>query len=797
MIQLDDSFRSERGRGFVRLIERDVEDRQHRLAKIRLARSLYYGDKAPVKGPWAGASDVHLPVILEKVETLVPKCVNAFWGMTPVVQVQRVADEFMPEDTNDVETFLDWGLNYDIACLYLTTEAWFRNAVLDGVSYVKIYWDRKWRSTIEPWTLKTMWDTGDVDHAGASVDAPRLRTMLDLLVDIFGAPGANNLQRALLSFTAARGNMDPAFTSDTLAMALDAETGIGTKWYVEFLENRRRLSAEVEFVRSEFVDEITARVRRRIIEYDAPRVEVVEYEDLIVPFRALDVQTASRVTQQFWLTQRDIEERVASGEWQLTEEDLQILRAHGTVRQEELPNNRDLATQKDRVLGETNVEQREEKIDRPDGLSPYNDNKILCFEVYTRDHVPGEDAPTEVIYHIPYALEKIASVNYLDEIFPHGRRPYAGIKYRPISGRWDAVGLGEDLAAISIEVDTIINHINNSQELINNPFFFYVPAAMAVTPEVLNGIAPGQGIPIGDVNGVLFPRFAAEPLANLSALDSLLLFADRVTASPMNAGTPQVRNAPRTARGTMALISEGNVKLDVLIVRWQLTGWMELIEQTFGLYQKKMSDEKWYYATGSEQKAIARRMTPQQIRGRYMFKFGGNSVNTNREILRSLAQVRYATVMSHPDYATDPQVRRNALQDFLRHFGEGTDTSRLMPAMPGQGAYTHPPMPQDQENQALALGIMVEVLPTDNHQDHLRIMEQWTKSPQFDALPPEAVAMVAVHKRAHIQGVQAALAAGGQFQPGMANNIPTGVSNASTLAGGGSADLNTLEGGVQ
>jgi hypothetical protein len=792
MIKLTEEFSKERGRQFLRLIKRDIEDRSTRLAKIQLARALYYGDKAPVQGPWVGASDVHLPVILEKVEGGVPKCVNAFWGMQPIVQVERVPDEFMPEDTDDTELFFDWSLNSDIADLYLTTENWFRNAFLDGISHVKIFWHRKWRRIVEPWSIKKMWDLGDNDHTGTSVDVPRPKTVLDILTDIFGAPGANNLQKSLLDFnhdpTAEKAQqltdlgMDP--NSPELAMVLDGDSGVGTRWNVSFLENRRSLWATVELESSEFVDEVIARVSRRVMEYDAPKVEVVEYEDLIIPFRALDIQSASRVSQQFWLTIEEIERRAAMGEWDLTEQDLENLRANRTVRQEELPNNRNLAEQKDRVTGTTGGDQREETIDLPEGYAPYNENKVLCFEVYTRDHFPGETESTEVIYQIPYALQKVASARYLDEEFPHGRRPFATLKYQPISGRWDAIGLGENLAPLAIEIDTIINHINNSQELINNPFFFFTPAAMSVTPEVLNGIKPGQGVPVSDINGIVFPKFQQEPLANLSALDSLLLFADRVTMSPMNMGSPQVRNAPRTARGTLAMLSEGNIKTDVLITRWQLTGWTEMVQQLFGLYQKRMPDEKWYYVTGSTQKPVPKRTTPAQIRGRFQFKFAGNSVNTNREVLRGIAQVRYSTIMTHPDYATDPQVRRNALEDFLRHFGEGTDISRLMPAMPGQGAYTHPPMDQKQENQALSQGIMLEVLPTDNHPDHLRIMEEYEKTPQFDLMAPEAVGVYAVHKRGHLQGMQAALAAGGQMQPGMANNIP-------------SENLGTLEGGVQ
>ena len=775
MIRLTNEFRSDRGRGLIEAIMQDITDRASRIQQIAQARALYFDERASKVSsePWEGASNIHLPVILEKIEGTVPKLINAFWGTEPVVHVRRVADEFMPEDTNHAEQYLNWGLESDIPNFYETTENWFRNTLIDGNATCKVTWLRKWRKAVDVIPVKRLYYEGDADASGEPVPIARAKSLLDILVELFGPP--SNASRALAGLEVLSGDEDGP---------LD-----GVEVAVDFIEGRRALEATVVLRPSEYFDELDACIYRRHICQDGPQVELMEFEDLIVPYRTQDIQSAARVAQQYWLTIDEVERLVRDGDWSLSDEDMTTLRNRRNTRHPEIDENRTLKHQKDQVVGDGSPDTRDIEISAPAGYKTYDKNKLLFFEVYCEDDVDKDGEPVQVVYQISYDLKKIVDAEYLDEVSPSGRRPLVTLKYLPVSGRWYALGMAELLADINIEVDTILNNTNNAQELINNPFFFYVPAASVVDPDVLRGVRPGMGIPVQDVNGIFFPRFMQEPLANLGAMDALLMFADRMTISSLNTGNQPVRNAPRTARGTMALMSEGNIKTDTLVTRFQLTGWNELCHVIMGLYQRHTPDEKWYYVTGQE---TPRRVRPADIRGRMEFTFTGNTVNTNREIKRTLAQVRYNTVMTHPDMATDPNARREVLRDFLRHWSEGVDIDRLMPAMPGMGGYAHPPMTQQNENQAITAGIAVDVLPTDPHAEHLEVMSRFEAGPVFDNLPPEAVAVFAMHKRGHLMYLQQQMAAQQQpVGPGQGNNVPSGM----TQTGG--TDMDALEGGVQ
>lgn len=782
---LDDAFCKNRGKWLVDEIRHAIRDRADLDGKLQMIRSLYYMDKDPAIGlPWEGASDMHLPVVYEKIEAMVPKVVNAFWGTEPIVHVRRVAQEFMPEETDNAERIINWGVGEDIfPNFYDTSENWFRNALRDGMSTLKVYWLREWEKTVEIHRVKAVYDAGQMTVHGVEAMDARAKTPDEILMEIFGRPSAKH---GLL-------DAEEQDREDVPPGEHMFEELIGLTYDIDFIDDRRRQGGRVVFRLSEYVDEIDVYVYRHVLRHDRPCVEVVEHEDLIVPFRTRDIQDADWVAHQYWLDKSEIERRVDEGTFRLSDEDLDALLNRRKTRQDEMEENQDLKRQKDRVIGEGVKEQRHQTAAHEDSMDEdqfTDNNKFLFFEIYLRDDIDSDNDPIEVIYHVSYDLRKVIGYDYLSEVFPHNRRPFPTIKYKSVSDRWYGQGVGEVLVPINLEVNTILNYVNNNQELINNPFFFYVPAAMHTD---MKPIQPGEGIPIGDVNGVVFPRFNQEPLANLSAMDTLMLFADRMTISPMNAGSTPVRHAPRTARGTMALLGEGNVQLDNMITRWQRTGWEELMHQLMGLYQSFMSDDKYIRVTGDNGVVAARRVSPADIRGRYTFSFTGNTVNTNREVLRTIAQMRYQTIMTHPDMAMDPVARREALKDLLRHFSEGVDISRLVPALPGQGSHSHPPMTQQSENQAMLHGIPIDVLPTDDHAGHLQVLEQFQRSPAFETMPEDRVILFAMHSKQHIEIMQQQQRMTQQpMSGGMANNVPTDVSQV-----GGQADLNMLEGGVQ
>ena len=67
MPTLSKDFRMQRGKWLVGEIKAAIRDRSPLDDKLELVRSLYWMDKDAGAVPWEGASDVHLPVLYEKI----------------------------------------------------------------------------------------------------------------------------------------------------------------------------------------------------------------------------------------------------------------------------------------------------------------------------------------------------------------------------------------------------------------------------------------------------------------------------------------------------------------------------------------------------------------------------------------------------------------------------------------------------------------------------------------------------------------------------------------------------------
>ena len=752
LLQMTEDWRSKRGIELCQLVENDLLNRQEWEDQRAEARAMYYGDIPRPDINWGeDASDIHLPLIFENIERLVPRLNNAIWNVDPHVLVSRTAEDYDPQETRIQERFINWALENDIPDFYITTHSWFRNMLLDGVGIVKTRWRTVWRNTAEIRRIKTHYKQGELSSVGVPVGQAREKTPQEVLDEIFG----------------------PA------QYAIHEDKGAEIR--LTIVEDRRIVeNVRVTFTNnSQFVDEVELIVNRPTLIMDCPEVSVVEAEAFIVPYRTKGVQSARRITHEHWMYLEDVKTEASKDydPWVLTEDDEQRLKAYAqSLSEDQQPsyNNRRLADLKDDVEGV-----------QPNNLSGIESNQLLFYEIYLREDINGDGMVEDVVVQVSPVLKKVMHITFLDMANPHGRRPFATIHFLSPSDRFYCPGLAQFLAPLNIQANITINQVNDRQTIINNPIGFFRPTALPQDPDALQRLRPGDMIPTPDPGGVVFPDWGKAPLSDLTIMESMMMMADRLGTSPLSGGNTQFRNAPRTARGTMALISEGNLKIDVLITMAQKEGFAELMHQLFGLYHTFMPDEKHFWATGHARKRIPEMASRKMMKGKFIFTFTGNTVNTNPEVQRTLAQMRYQVAATNPLYAQDPVKFRELLRDFLSAHSDGTSVERILPDLPGQGAESHPPMPQKLENMAMRNHQPTDVLWSDNDLQHMNDVQQLYHSPEFDYYDDVAIALVAQHYQWHQQNAarkqqMAALAQ----QPG---------------GGGGEqgVGLGGLEGGVQ
>jgi hypothetical protein len=789
MLQLSEEQSKQKGLELCGLIEDDLRARETVVKRRAMMRDLYAG--LPDSAVNEEGVTIHLPVIAEKVDGTTPKIVNAFWNADPIVHVIRMAEEYNSTETDNVERFMNWALISDIVDAYMAFEQWVRNALIDGVSVIKVFWDYAERETVLTKRLPIFWRAGETDYSNQPVPEERVKLPIELLGDLFGT---DPRQRGIAEISRLYKESESRETEYDHLKEVDTFDGLIA--IVDIVENRIRYDdVEVRFEECEYIDEIAVTIKRPVIYRDCPRLELVEFDDLVVPFRtaSLDPVHCPRVTHICYYTMARIKSYMNNCGWDLSDEDMEALASAASTKPEQYryeDGNTSMKEQKDQQIGED------------DGLSlhgaehgTYDSLSVMVYEVYASDDVNDDGEPEEVIYIIPAPLRRVVRSYYLDELFPHGRRPFCDLHYRKSSDRFYSTGMAEMLVGINLEADAIISMVNYAQEIINNPWFFYEPTAFLDQGDIpKRGLRPGEGRKVASVNGIMFPKFMQEPLANLSTLDSLLLFADRLTLSPQSVGSSQVRNSPRTARGTIALLSEAGIKLDMLITAAQYGPWRELLHQIHALYMTFGPDEKYYYVTGSP---APRRVTQDQLRGRYQFTFSGNTTNTNKEVMRSISQQRYATLVSNPLYTMDLKAMQALIKDFLKHFSEGTDITTLIPNVP-QTAVEHSPMDQKTEIRYILQGTPLGILATDDHAQHITDLMAFQNSQEFKMIEPWQAAMLAVHGAQHAQALQKMqMSSGMQINQqaaggaGQANNVPT------EMGGDQGSQYGNMEGGVQ
>lgn len=743
-----------KGRDLVRLIEGDVLDMRRAVSMRRFIRNLYYGMRLRRKR-YKGQSDIHLYVMAEKIEGIVAKEMNAFWAIEPHAHAQRVRPETNSEETKAAEKIVNWGADVDIPDFYSTFESWLRNRHLDSVAAVKIWYNQEQRHTVVIEEADTMWQVGDTDLVSIEVKEKRPKVPHEILASVFA-------QVVVLESKRGDRNADP----------LEDQVPEGLEFVIDFVEGRTDYKdIRVEFRPSRFVDTIELAIHRPVFYKDNVEVDNVEFEDLLLPFRARGLQPdgSERLAQKYWLTVSEIEKRrnlLTQDRWDINDDEMVTLRnrSRGQRHEERVGGFDDrLKGQKDLVTGQIDTQRTSRTVD----LKPYVDDKVMIFEVYATEDLHGDGIFSEVIYQIPYGIEKVVHSQYLEELYPHGHRPFADVHSIRLSNRYYGWSLGQVLAPINLEVDAIVNSVNDAQELINNPFWFHTPLAVPKDQKRTLGLRPGQAIEIQDINGIFFPKFQQEPLANLSMVDTLLNYADRMTISPQALGSSNVRNSPRTARGTLALLSEAGIKVDNYITAAQKGGWSELMYQIYALYDSFASEETWEKVTGFTRPA---RSKSADLRNRVKFWFKGNTVNTNREVMRGMAQIVYNTVMTNPLYATDPQALRNVTEFFLNHFVDSGDAQRLLPTQPA--GFTRRAMSPREENELMASGVPLDALPGDDHGTHLAGHMQFQGSKRFGDITDAEVALFAAHVLQHQRMQQLQLQQGAVSAGGQSNNIP-------------------------
>jgi len=571
----------------------------------------------------------------------------------------------------------------------------------------------------------------------------------------------------------------PSMDVDQGTRMLDEE---GWKWELEFTdEQQQRRLARVEFFERDD-NKLEAYLSYRTTVYDAPSIQVVDFEDIVFPVRSANLQPtgADNPYGAPWVNmicKASVDEikRGKDTGWYdlLTKDDLKAITEGrspvGSGKQEEKPKE-----SKDALEG----------TQTPAPAANQDTNRQIIRH-YGRWDVNNDGFEEDVIFWVETNQKKLMKAVYLTEMYPGlpVRRPINSESFIPVPNRIYGVSLPELLESLQDISQMLMNQHIDWGTITNVPFFFY-RAASGMKPEVIK-LNPGDGYPLDDPSrDVNFPTFATRSESyTLNTMGVLQQFAERLAMiSDIQFGRVPTGKASafRTAGATLSILAQGDVRSEQ-VLRRLFHGIASIYQTIHRLNQRYLPEKKEVTVAGASEQGqeIYQDITPEDINGVFQFEFKASLLNTNKQLLSTNITEMAAMVIS-PLAVQAGLVTEQEIYTLMRDKAKAMDLDpdKYVVRPPNFG----PKLTAEEAIGAIIEGKALVGTTLEPPEEHLGKLQVFMQSEQFGLLDPANVPLFkawAERVTRLVQQRQAlAAAAGAQPQEGEAEG-PGGVLSSS------------------
>jgi hypothetical protein len=497
---------------------------------------------------------------------------------------------------------------------------------------------------------------------------------------------------------------------------------------------------------------------KEVVDYEGPDFQPLWPDDIIVP--AEDHETLHEFT---WLIRkvRVTPEQLLTGEEEGRYRNIRdnfkniVHLAYGNRQRE--PEGEQVKLEKDEA----------EAVQMQNPLS--SGGTLLLLEWYGRwrmlesqkedgdefDLDKREPHETELVVRYLYDLNLEVGVQDLAELYPdmRERRPFVEASMVKDGSYWSA-GLGKML--IDLEDDLRQNHNlgTSAGEHTVAPLIFYRPAS-GLDAETFE-YRPKMMIPVDNPsNDVRVENLHSNLEFTIKREQTLIQYGERLSGlTDLSMGRQEDRpNAPKTARATVALLEEGNVRisLDTKVLRED----MAVVLAHFWQLEYMFSPASTFFRVTEEDAAGlfpvndgGSKLEKEDRDGRYDFRLEFASSVWSREADKQETMARYQLDIQNPLIVQNPLALWRVTCDAHEALGD-PNFSDTVPEPPTPDA---PVNPKEEFNRLLQ-GEEIHVNPMDN--DELHMMRHLADLKNVKpAEQPETHAKLTVHYLQHIDQMQ-------------------------------------------
>ena len=526
----------------------------------------------------------------------------------------------------------------------------------------------------------------------------------------------------------------------------------GWEWELEFIDDEReRRTARVEFYDRDD-KKIEAHIAYTTTVFDAPVVEVLDLEDVVVPSRAGNLQPPGpdnphgtlRVSILCKSSVDAIRRGMKSGLYDLlTKEDMEAIEKGksqvGTGKPEEQPKE-----QKDAYEGSEPAFGSKEGTDRQ------------IVEHYGRYDLDGDGLEEDAIFWVERSTKKTLKAVFLTQMYPGLpiKRPLSSESFIPTPNHIYGTSLPESMEPIQDMMQMLLNQHFDWGTIVNTPFFFYRPSS-GMKPEVMR-MAPGDGYPLDDPpKDIHFPQFQQRGDAyTINTMTLLQQFAERLSmiSDPQFGRVPTGKASVfRTVGATVSLLAQGDVRSEQ-VLRRLFHGLGDIYQMMHRLNQRYLPESKEIRTIGiSEQGQGPYKNIPRDgIKAQVVFEFKATMLNTNKQVLSQnlseLMAMAFSPLAVQAGIVTEDEIytlfRKKAM-------ALDVDPDEIFPRPPSFG----PRILAEDALTAITDGEPPVGRPLEPPEEHLQKLVAFEQSPQFGLLTtPEQLAFYQGWKT-RVQGI--------------------------------------------
>lgn len=494
--------------------------------------------------------------------------------------------------------------------------------------------------------------------------------------------------------------------------------------------------------------------------YKGPDFQVIEPDDFIAPAEMAEtLHDFSWVIRKYRTTPNELLIGEGEGRYQGIKKNFDLILKSAWRRQQRDYEGDEIKLEKDDAEG----------VMRQSGLSI--GNTLLVLEWYGRwrflkrgvkdadiwDMQKRDLYERDIVVRYIPDLQMVVGIQDLRELYPASPqvRPLVETSYQKDGSYW-CDGLAAQVIDAEDEIRANHNLGTDAQQLSVGPMIFYRPAS-GFDPEKFQ-VTPGQMVPVdnpnADVRVVEFP-------CNLEAVaqkeQSVLAYVERLTGnSDLAMGRASDRpNAPRTARGTMAILEQGNLRmtLDTTVLR---EDWARILQHFWMLDWQFADDETFFRVTEEDANGLfptaqgGAKLTRMERNGHYDFRLELATSKWSREADKERTLARYQLDLQNPLIAQNPLALWRVTKEAHAALGD-PNFADIVPEPP------HADMPHNprEEWAMMQQGEQVLVNPLDNDELHMiRHMRDLNLAIEDKYPDRQAIQALKVHYIEHVHQLE-------------------------------------------